>query len=140
MCHHRHTPRPTAAAPERDPRVRASDAERESTATLLRDHGAAGRLDVEELETRLAGAYAATTRGDLSTLLADLPGPRAVRGRAQVAPDRAGHEWLVLLWVALLLVAIWSVTGAGHFWPAWAIGPWALALALEPAGRVARTG
>src|SRR5918995_6580469 len=89
MCHARHhhhrAPRPPAEdAPRQDPGLRASDTERESTVELLREHGAAGRLDVEELEQRVGAAYAARTRGDLATLLDDLP-----RSRAIVAPSRA---------------------------------------------------
>ena len=61
-----------------DPGVRASDAERESTVSRLRDHGAAGRLDVEELEQRVGAAYEARSRGDLAALLDDLPRTRSV--------------------------------------------------------------
>ena len=59
------SPRPAADAPRRDPELRASDAERESTVTQLREHGASGRLDVEELEQRIGAAYAARTHGEL---------------------------------------------------------------------------
>ena len=36
-----------------DPKMRASDADRERTAALLREHLAAGRLDEEEFHERL---------------------------------------------------------------------------------------
>jgi hypothetical protein len=53
--------------------VRASDAERERTATLLREHTAAGRLTPEELDERLDGAFAARTVAELDALTGDLP-------------------------------------------------------------------
>ncbi|MGH3261498.1 MAG: DUF1707 SHOCT-like domain-containing protein [Trebonia sp.] len=57
-----------------DPRLlRASDADRERTAQLLREHHAVGRLTVEEFNARLEQAFAAKTRGELDDLLADLP-------------------------------------------------------------------
>ncbi|MGB2711297.1 MAG: DUF1707 domain-containing protein, partial [Conexibacter sp.] len=46
-----------------DERLRASDAERERTATLLREHCASGRLSTDELDERLGAAYAARTVG-----------------------------------------------------------------------------
>jgi hypothetical protein len=56
-----------------NPSMRASDADRERTATLLREHHAEGRLTGEEFHERLDAAYAAKTLGDLDTLLVDLP-------------------------------------------------------------------
>lgn len=57
-----------------DPRIRASDADRERTATLLREHHAEGRLTAEEFNDRVDRALAAKTIGELDALLADLPG------------------------------------------------------------------
>ena len=54
-------------------RIRASDAEREQTVTLLRAASAEGRLSVDELDERTATAYAAATRGELELLIDDLP-------------------------------------------------------------------
>lgn len=56
-----------------DPRIRASDADRERTATLLREHHAVGRLTAEEFSDRVDRAFAAKTIGELDALLADLP-------------------------------------------------------------------
>src|SRR5215831_14916061 len=60
--------------PPGDPRIRASDADRERTVTLLREHHAEGRLTPEEFHDRLDRAFAAKTIGELDALLADLPG------------------------------------------------------------------
>ena len=57
-----------------DPRVRASDADRERTASMLREHHAQGRLTAEEFNDRLDRVFAAKTIGELDALLADLPG------------------------------------------------------------------
>lgn len=57
-----------------DPRIRASDADRERTVTLLREHHAEGRLTAEEFSDRVDRAFAAKTLGELDALLADLPG------------------------------------------------------------------
>ena len=97
------------------PDVRASDAEREQVAETLRTHAAADRLDPEELEDRLGRAFAASTRADLEPLVADLPtsAPRPARRRRHIPP---------VVPLAILLVAIWALTGAGYFWPVWPIG------------------
>jgi Domain of unknown function (DUF1707) len=56
-----------------NPKLRASDADRERTVALLSEHLAAGRLTAEEFQERLDAAYAAKTLGQLDELLADLP-------------------------------------------------------------------
>jgi hypothetical protein len=53
--------------------VRASDQDREMAAGALRIHFTAGRLDSDELDERVAGAYSTKTRGDLDVTLAQLP-------------------------------------------------------------------
>ena len=56
-----------------DPRIRASDRDRDRTAELLREHHAVGRLDPEEFNERLDRAFAAKTVTELDQLTADLP-------------------------------------------------------------------
>jgi hypothetical protein len=56
-----------------DPRIRASDADRDRTAALLREHHAAGRLTMEEFSERMDAALNAKTLSELDDLLADLP-------------------------------------------------------------------
>jgi len=94
----------------------ASDAERERIAEALRAHAAAGRLDPDELEQRLDRAFNARTRGDLAPLVADLPTsppPKPRRQTPSIPP---------VIPIAVLLLAIWALTGAGYFWPMWPIG------------------
>ncbi|WP_225831778.1 DUF1707 domain-containing protein [Streptomyces sp. NK08204] len=60
------------------PDLRASDADRERVAEILRDALAEGRLDMEEFEERLEAAYTARTYADLAPLTRDLPAGGAV--------------------------------------------------------------
>lgn len=58
--------------PEGVPRVRASDADREQVADLIRRAVGDGRLTLGEGDERLAAAYGATHRGDLVPITEDL--------------------------------------------------------------------
>jgi hypothetical protein len=145
MCHdHRHHRTVRVARDvraedfRRRPDLRASDAEREAVVARLREHGAAGRLDVDELEERIGAAYAARTHGELARLFDDLPNVRpveAMRGqpRRPVQPGqrRLSDELRVFAGVNILLVAIWLFAGAGYFWPVWVMIWWGVALALK---------
>jgi hypothetical protein len=147
-----HSP-PPARAPEPvvpEPlELRASDAERERTVEVLRRHATTGRLDAVELEERLGRALAAVTRADLAATLADLPADerqaepaRAAAGRRarnahhlqhlhHLPHVRRGKQPSKVLLIAVLLVAIWAVTGAGYFWPIWPL-MWFAFAALVP--------
>ena len=137
-----------------DPRmIRASDADRDRTAALLREHHAAGRLTAEEFSERLDKTYAAKTLGELDDLLADLPGidlyqlpdaslPRKGRPPGTpplpwlMAPGSAGRfspawraAWGSWLSVSLTAFIIWLVTGhPGSLWFLWVAGPFGLIL------------
>jgi hypothetical protein len=54
------------------PELRASDADRERVADVLRNAAADGRLTVDELDERLDATFAARTRAELDTLTADV--------------------------------------------------------------------
>jgi hypothetical protein len=56
-----------------DPRIRASDADRDRAATLLSKHHAAGRRNSAEFHDRLETAMEAGTIAELDELMADLP-------------------------------------------------------------------
>lgn len=120
------------------PALRASDAERERTATLLRDHAAAGRLTPEELDERLDAAYAARTVAELDALAHDLPASATVPPARRRALDRPGARertlhligWVVL--VNLACNAVWLATGAdGDWWPKWVLLVTAIRLAFQ---------
>jgi hypothetical protein len=148
MCHHRHHHRRVEAIRDeplplpRDREIRASDGERESAVVALREHGAQGRLDVDELEQRVGAAYAARTRGELADLLADLPGAAAARARTGAQRhrphDNSGGEWGSFLGLAAILIGIWALAGGGYFWPAWVLVWWLVPLALRTGPRLLR--
>ncbi len=137
-----------------DPRMRASDADRDRTARLLREHHAVGRLDVEEFNERLDKVLTAKTIGELEELTTDLPGidlyplptasmPRKGTGGGLI--DMAGHAgaitgrhgrlstawraaWASWFTTGLICTVVWVAAGGGYFWPVWVIGPWGAAL------------
>ena len=79
------------------PALRASDADRERCADLLRRAGGDGRLTMEELDERLLVVYAARTRAELAALTADLgvePEEAGAHGVA-VRPGEGGARWLI---------------------------------------------
>lgn len=55
------------------PDLRASDADRERVAEVLRDAVAEGRLDMTEFEERLDATYKARTYRELAPITRDLP-------------------------------------------------------------------
>src|SRR5262245_8830560 len=83
-----------------DPRIRASDADRDRTAALLREHHAAGRLSADEFNERLDKAYAAKTLGELDQLLADLPAIDLYQlpdhSAERRGPSSFGLPWLLI--------------------------------------------
>ena len=72
----------SGAGPRGPQRLRASDAEREQVAQVLRAAMTEGRLTLAEGEERLGQAYAAAYRDELTPLVADLPGGGWRAGRA----------------------------------------------------------
>jgi hypothetical protein len=117
--------------------VRASDAERDRAVEALRAHAQAGRLSADELEQRVGTALSATTRADLVALLDDLPNAPAPRRSA--APRSGAPRLPGFLPIALLLVAIWALTGAGYFWPMWPL-LWFAFAAIMRSGHIRVTG
>ena len=139
-----------------DPRIRASDADRDRVAAMLREHHAAGRLTAEEFHERMDRALEAKTLGQLDELMTDLPAidlyqlPDASLRRGPTRPGQSllpadrGHSaparftpgtvamgtWAV---VTSALVAIWAVAaivGSGTWFPWWALIalPWIWAI------------
>jgi len=128
-----------------DPRIRASDADRDRAAALLREHHAAGRLTAEEFNERMDKALEAKTLGEIDELLADLPAidlyrlphesvrrtPRGTRqslmpndptGLTRFTPGTvAMGAWAV---ATAALVAIWAVAAVvdgGTWFPWWTV-------------------
>jgi hypothetical protein len=130
-----------------DPRIRASDADRDRATALLREHHAAGRLTAEEFHDRMDKALDAKTLGELDELMADLPAidlyrlpdaslrripPRS--GQSLVPRDTGGASPVRLppgavafgAWATgtSALIAVWAVLaviGIGTWFPWWAL-------------------
>lgn len=73
---------PAAPAPTAESQVRASDADRDRVAEILRDALAEGRLTAEEHSERIDAVYAAKTVGELEPVVRDLPVGRESPGYA----------------------------------------------------------
>lgn len=111
--------------PARGASLRASDADRERVAAILRGAAGHGLLTLAEVDERLARVYAATYVTDLGPLTADLPeggrrfAPVDLRARSRARGIARAH---LTGYVALvtLMVGIWVATGADYyFWPIW---------------------
>ncbi len=92
---------------QRDSGIRASDAERDAVLGALAEATAEGRLTLEELAHRSEAALAATTRGDLAGVTADLPGPPGAAAAARLR----GVRWVL------------GVLGGGDHRGRWRIAP-----------------
>ncbi|MBB4714933.1 DUF1707 SHOCT-like domain-containing protein [Streptomyces luteogriseus] len=76
------------------PDLRASDADREQVAGILRDALAEGRLDMEEFEERLDATYKARTYGELAPITRDLPAAGVTVPAVSLTKDpAAGPDW-----------------------------------------------
>ncbi|SDS02402.1 DUF1707 domain-containing protein [Jiangella sp. DSM 45060] len=141
--------------------MRASDADRDRVAEILRDAHGEGRLSQDELLLRVETTYAAKTYQDLDRVIADLPVRRQPAGimprplsAPRPAPRRTGRRiarglltgaWWFYGFVVALNLMVWmlvSIGGGGpeYFWPMWVAGPWGLLLGgLEMAYRSRET-
>lgn len=86
----KHPQQPTAPA-EPDV-IRASDADRDRIADILREAMAEGRLTADEHGERVDAVYRAKTVGELEPLVRDLPAPGGAAGRPAAAPYAPGPE------------------------------------------------
>ncbi|HMG64572.1 MAG TPA: DUF1707 domain-containing protein [Streptosporangiaceae bacterium] len=104
-----------------NPRIRASDADRDVAVAQLREHFAAGRLSAAEGQDRIGQALEARTLGELDELMTDLPGlglgPDGRTGGAAQAGAR-----LVTMITGIILAA-YAMTGllTGIWWIPWAL-------------------
>jgi len=71
--------------------VRASHEDRAAIVGMLRDAGAAGRLEPDELDERTEAALSARTLGDLAALVDDLPGQPPLDLRRPELPPHRDH-------------------------------------------------
>lgn len=123
--------------------MRAGDADRDNTVTILREAFAEGRLSQEEFDERLERAHQARTYADLAVLTTDLPNPAtdvAPVNQKEVDKYRKDRKdlrsaWASWLGVGVLVNIIWFATWMGdgpapYYWPIWVIGPWGGAMVI----------
>lgn len=80
----------STAKPAAEADLRASDADRDRIADILRDALAEGRLDAAEHSERIDRVYAAKTLGELEPLVRDLPAGRTPGPLSAPAPAPSG--------------------------------------------------
>jgi hypothetical protein len=100
------TDNPAVAAPdpaERDSRLRASDSDRELVISELSDQFVEGRLSHDTFAHRVDIALRARVRGDLHSLVADLPRPRSIGAAICRRLTDAADRWTRKAPVPLLL-------------------------------------
>ena len=134
------------------PDIRASDADRDRVAELLREHCAQGRITMDELGERLEAAYAAKTVGQLQEITSDLPEedlyelpvPASISSTAAPATRpgtgtdlyRSGRLAVWGTWAAVsgINLAIWMALAlSGNLvypWWIWVAGPWGAVLLI----------
>ncbi|MFI7127702.1 DUF1707 domain-containing protein [Nonomuraea sp. NPDC050153] len=128
------------------PEMRASDADRDRVAAILREHTAQGRITMEEFNERLEQLYKSRTYGELARLTVDLPDVD-LRNRPATVPQsspakRAGtHPGIRAAWSAWAAASginwvIWlivSITSGDliYPWPLWVMGPWGVILLVS---------
>lgn len=120
--------------------LRASDADRERVAELLREHYGAGRLSDGDLSERVDAAYGARTLSELEVVTADLPRPQPsdARRRRGVLETSVRIHLTVYIVVNVMLIGIWAASGGGYFWPVWPILGWGIGVGCHAAPLLAR--
>ena len=73
--------------------LRIGDAERDAAAADLGEHYAAGRLNLDELNERLGSVFAARTYGQLTRVMADLPGPGRLGRLVMTQAPAPSYSW-----------------------------------------------
>jgi hypothetical protein len=98
--------------PDNSDALRVGDREREQAVAVLHDAVGGGYLNLAEFEERSQTVYAAKTRGDLRTALADLPTAAALippAGSALAGGPIGGAETINVDWTTVKRRGRWEV-------------------------------
>jgi hypothetical protein len=110
---------------EKRANLRASDADRDHTVSLLHKAATEGRIAAEELEQRVSTALKARTYGELEATVADLPGGRVRRPTRKPAQRTAGgwalatlraNPILILFAIPVVAVTVAMLIAATVIW------------------------
>jgi hypothetical protein len=139
-----------ARADGKNPDLRVSDAERDAVASELGQHFQDGRLDRVDFDERVGAAIAARTRGDLDSLLTDLPqGSPGQQGGRISEPEPVGaagaRPWhgaqrgvtrgrpaIVAVLPLLVTVAVLGGLFSGGWQHGWPFAPFGLLWLIVP--------
>ncbi|MFC7590189.1 DUF1707 domain-containing protein [Nonomuraea antimicrobica] len=123
------------------PEMRASDADRDRVAAILREHTAQGRITMDEFNERLEQLYQSKTYGELARLTSDLPDVDLRHLPVKATEKRDLHSGMRAAWGAWAVASgvnwvIWlivSVTSSDmvYPWPLWVMGPWGVILLMS---------
>lgn len=126
------------------PEMRASDADRDRVAAVLREHTAQGRITMDEFNDRLEELYKSRTYGDLAKLTADLPDVdlrHRPAKKAELPAKKETHSGMQAAWIAWAMASgvnwvIWLIVslssdGGVYPWPLWVMGPWGVILLIS---------
>ncbi|MCK2215107.1 DUF1707 domain-containing protein [Actinomadura sp. ATCC 31491] len=126
--------------------MRASDADRDRVAAVLREHTAQGRITMDEFNERLEQLYKSKTYGELAKLTSDLPDVdlrHRQLAKAEQAPAKraANHAGMKAAWGAWAMASginwvIWLIVSVSsgeliYPWPMWVMGPWGVILLIS---------
>ncbi|MET9496472.1 DUF1707 domain-containing protein [Streptomyces sp. NPDC006552] len=109
--------RPQQSAPAAEPTdLRASDADRDRIADILREALAEGRLDADEHAERIESVYRAKTVGELEPLVRDLPSAQSPRPAAAGPSPYLAAPGTIPAVPSENLVAVFSATTRKGRW------------------------
>ncbi|MFI0983589.1 DUF1707 domain-containing protein [Streptomyces sp. NPDC021093] len=123
------------------PELRASDADRERIAEVLRDAVAEGRLDMEEFDERLGAAYKSRTQGELQLLVRDLPvsagsAPAVLPAHAEGEAGGEAASWAGRVGVPATSKGAFAFWGGFKRWGQWSVARSFTAFAMWGGGEI----
>ncbi|ARX83767.1 DUF1707 SHOCT-like domain-containing protein [Streptomyces alboflavus] len=130
------------SAEPRPAELRASDADREKVADVLREALAEGRLDMEEFDERLDAALKARTYGELAPLTRDLPSAGTPGPTVSMVKRSGDADSYEIDWAERVVGGEPSSTGAFALWSGfnrkggWTIGRLFTSFAMWGGGEI----
>ncbi|MGW7415769.1 DUF1707 SHOCT-like domain-containing protein [Streptomyces sp. NPDC054863] len=123
------------------PELRASDADRERIAEVLRDAVAEGRLDMEEFDERLGAAYTSRTQAELQLLVRDLPvsagaAPTVLPAHAAGGAGDGVEAWSGRVGVPATSKGAFAFWGGFKRWGQWSVARRFTAFAMWGGGEI----
>jgi class 3 adenylate cyclase len=88
-----------------------ADADRDRTITMLREHVVDGRLTLDEFSERTGLALEARTRGDLESVMANLPAVAPTSSTPEVVSGRKARRWHVAIMSGSDTKGRWRISG-----------------------------